>query len=110
MFAVDIEATVMEVDGKRKNLVATKGYSYRAGKSKDRPKRKRGDPPTITQKGMSDTTFAICKKALPYMTHQVLTKYNFALRDKFSSEILDGNYFEAVAAAVTRGADVALHV
>jgi hypothetical protein len=92
---------------KRGNIVLTKGFSGQAM----RKTREEGGVPPLTYTGMSDTVANKAKSLLNYLTEQVIAKgYRLRGGDMFSQKILEGNYYEAVAVAVTRGPDVKPHM
>ena len=92
---------------KRGNIVLTKGFSGQAM----RTPRKEGGVPPLTIGGMSEKVAKNITPTLTYLTKKVLEKgYNLRGGDMFSQKILKGNFYEAVAVAVTRGPDVKPHM
>jgi hypothetical protein len=106
----DALKNLVEAEGKvnvRGNIVLTKGFSTQAM----RTSRENGGVPPVTYGGMSDTVATMVTPLLTYLTSQVLNKgYSLRGGDMFSQKLLLGNYYEAVAVAVTRGPDVKPHM
>ena len=76
-----------------------------------RTPRKEGGVPPLTIGGMSEKVAKNITPTLTYLTKKVLEKgYNLRGGDMFSQKILKGNFYEAVAVAVTRGPDVKPHM
>jgi hypothetical protein len=72
-----------------------------------RKSRENGGVPPLTYGGMSEEVAEMATPLLTYLTSQVLEKgYSLRGDDMFSQKLLPGNYYEAVAVAVTRGPDV----
>jgi hypothetical protein len=83
---------------KRGNIVLTKGFSGQAM----RKTRKEGGVPPLTIGGMSEKVAKNITPTLTYLTKKVLEKgYKLRGGDMFSQKILKGNFYEAVAVAVT---------
>eukprot|EP01049_Picozoa_sp_SAG25_P002458 SAG25_NODE_128_length_14556_cov_11.699405_12_plen_187_part_00 len=77
-----------------------------------RTKRKDGGVPPLTYTGMSEeVAHMVITPLLTFLTKKVLEKgYSLRGDDMFSQKILKGNFYEAVAVAVTRGPDVKPHM
>eukprot|EP01047_Picozoa_sp_COSAG01_P048374 COSAG01_NODE_4708_length_4799_cov_4.376809_1_plen_168_part_00 len=92
---------------KRGNIVLTKGFS---GQAMRKPREEGGVPP-LTKTGMSKKVANMAKRHFKFLTKKVLEKgYSLRGGDMFSQKILEGNFYEAVAVALTRGPDVRPHM
>jgi hypothetical protein len=101
---VEAEANKVNVRG---NIVLTKGFSGQAM----RTSRENGGVPPLTYTGMSEEVANMAKPLLSYLTKQVIAKgYSLRGDDMFSQKLLPGNFYEAIAVAVTRGPDVKPHM
>ena len=93
----------------RGNTVQTMGFTTKSMQKK----RARGGVPLRTHTTMEPDVEEICIRALPHMTADVEKlgcTPRGSLSQAFASQFGSGNYFEAVAAAITRGPQLKSHV
>ena len=94
----------------RGTTVQTEGFSNNAQKLK----REYGGMPTRTVTNMSAEVRGSCIELLPWMSAQIRIALGFGPRGTsehpFAETIAAGNYFEAFAAALTRGDELGSHM